>query len=62
MISCMPRACGRNLPLIAVALFAGAGGMSLYAFMAGIDVRLAIEIDPRAARTYAYNDATLEGI
>lgn len=41
--------------LIAVDLFAGAGGMSLGAAMAGIDVRLAVEIDPRAAATYAIN-------
>jgi DNA (cytosine-5)-methyltransferase 1 len=42
-------------PLIAIDLFAGAGGMSLGATMAGIDVKLAIEIDPFAAQTFALN-------
>jgi len=41
--------------IIAVDLFAGAGGMSLGASWAGIDVRLAVEIDPYAARTYVAN-------
>ena len=36
-------------------LFAGAGGLSLGAQMAGIDVDLAIEQDPHAAATYALN-------
>ena len=40
---------------VGVDLFAGAGGMSLGARMAGIDVRLAIEKDPHAAATYAHN-------
>jgi DNA (cytosine-5)-methyltransferase 1 len=34
-------------------LFAGAGGMSLGATLAGIKVALAVEIDPHAARTYS---------
>jgi DNA (cytosine-5)-methyltransferase 1 len=41
--------------MIGVDLFAGAGGMSLGAWMAGIDVRLAVEKEPHAARTYAHN-------
>lgn len=41
--------------IIGVDLFAGAGGMSLGASMAGIDVRLAIEKDPHAAATYTRN-------
>ncbi len=41
--------------IIGVDLFAGAGGMSLGARMAGIDVRLAVEKEPHAARTYAHN-------
>ena len=40
---------------VGVDLFAGAGGMSLGARMAGIDVRLAVEMDPHAAATYARN-------
>ena len=41
--------------MIAVDLFAGAGGMSLGARLAGIDVRLAIECDPHATATYTHN-------
>lgn len=40
---------------IGVDLFAGAGGMSLGASMAGVDVRLAVEIDVNAAATYKHN-------
>jgi DNA (cytosine-5)-methyltransferase 1 len=40
---------------VGVDLFAGAGGMSLGAQLAGIDVRLAVEIDPYAAATYKQN-------
>ena len=40
---------------VGVDLFAGAGGMSLGANMAGVDVRLAIEKDSHAAATYAHN-------
>jgi DNA (cytosine-5)-methyltransferase 1 len=36
-------------------LFAGAGGMSLGAALAGINVALAVEIDPHAAKTYSAN-------
>jgi len=41
--------------IVGVDLFAGAGGMSLGASMAGVDVRLAIEKDAHAAATYAHN-------
>lgn len=41
--------------LIGIDLFSGAGGMSLGAKMAGIDVRLSIEIDSHAAETYSFN-------
>lgn len=41
--------------IIGADLFAGAGGLSLGASMAGIDVQLAIEKDKYAAMTYAYN-------
>lgn len=44
--------------MVGVDLFAGAGGMSLGAQMAGIDVQLAVEKDPHAARTYAHNHPT----
>lgn len=36
-------------------LFAGAGGMSLGAEMAGVSISHAVEIDPYAAQTYAIN-------
>ncbi|MGA2265314.1 MAG: DNA cytosine methyltransferase [Phycisphaerae bacterium] len=41
--------------MIGVDLFAGAGGLSLGATQAGVDVRLAVESDPHAANTYAAN-------
>lgn len=41
--------------MIGVDLFAGAGGMSLGAQMAGVDVKLAIEFDEHAAATYKHN-------
>jgi DNA (cytosine-5)-methyltransferase 1 len=44
-----------NRKMIGVDLFAGAGGLSLGASMAGIDVQLAIEKDKYAAATYMYN-------
>jgi DNA (cytosine-5)-methyltransferase 1 len=40
---------------VGVDLFSGAGGLSLGAQMAGIDVQLAVENDPHAAATYAHN-------
>lgn len=42
--------------MIGIDLFAGSGGLSLGARLAGIDVRLAAEIDPFAAETYAFNN------
>ena len=41
--------------LVGVDLFAGAGGLSLGAADAGVDVRLAIEKHPIAAATYRLN-------
>ncbi|WP_339438692.1 DNA cytosine methyltransferase [Pseudomonas sp. EA_15y_Pfl1_P104] len=41
--------------MIAIDLFAGAGGMSLGAKMAGVDVQLVVESDPYAAATYIKN-------
>ncbi|MCH7558127.1 MAG: DNA cytosine methyltransferase [Planctomycetes bacterium] len=46
--------------MIGIDLFAGAGGMSLGAVQAGIDVRVAIEIDPHAAKSYAQNHPKTE--
>lgn len=43
---------------IGVDLFAGAGGMSLGAQMAGVSVQYAIEQDAFAAKTYNYNHPT----
>lgn len=40
---------------IGIDLFAGAGGMSLGAKLAGIDVKMAVEIEPRTAETYRHN-------
>lgn len=44
-----------KIRMIGVDLFAGAGGMSLGARMAGVKVVLAIEKDTHAAATYAHN-------
>lgn len=41
--------------MIGIDLFAGAGGMSLGASLAGVTVELAIESEPNAAATYADN-------
>jgi DNA (cytosine-5)-methyltransferase 1 len=41
--------------MIGIDLFAGAGGMSLGALAAGIDLRIAVEANPYAAMSYAYN-------
>jgi DNA (cytosine-5)-methyltransferase 1 len=44
-----------NKKMIGIDLFAGAGGMSLGAQMAGVEVVLAVEKDPHAAATYKIN-------
>jgi DNA (cytosine-5)-methyltransferase 1 len=41
--------------MIGIDLFSGAGGMSLGARMAGVDVQIAVEADPSAAATYYHN-------
>jgi DNA (cytosine-5)-methyltransferase 1 len=41
--------------MIGLEVFSGVGGMSLGASMAGIDVKMAIEIDPYAVQTYRHN-------
>ncbi len=41
--------------MIGIDLFAGAGGMSLGAIAAGVNVALAVECDPDAAVTYSHN-------
>lgn len=41
--------------MIGIELFAGAGGMSLGATWAGVDVRVAVEISPAASRTFSRN-------
>jgi DNA (cytosine-5)-methyltransferase 1 len=41
--------------MIGIDLFAGAGGMSLGASMAGVSVEFAVELDSLAAKTYAQN-------
>lgn len=46
---------GNDAKMIGVDLFAGAGGMSLGAEMAGINVKYAVEKDVSAAKTYALN-------
>jgi DNA (cytosine-5)-methyltransferase 1 len=48
--------------VIGIDLFAGAGGLSYGARMAGIDVQTAIEIDPHSARTYSNNHPHTEVI
>lgn len=47
---------GSKSNYVGIDLFAGAGGMSLGALKAGIDVKIAVEIDSYAARTNAYNN------
>jgi DNA (cytosine-5)-methyltransferase 1 len=43
--------------MIGIDLFAGAGGMSIGACLAGLKVKVAVEMDPHAANTYAHNHA-----
>lgn len=43
------------MSFVGIELFAGAGGMSTGAMMAGIKVAAAVELDPHAAATYAAN-------
>ena len=42
---------------VAIDLFAGAGGLSLGARQAGVDVRVAVELDPIACSTLGSNPA-----
>lgn len=44
-----------NINCIGIDLFSGAGGMSIGAMSAGVDVRVAVEIDKYAAITYQAN-------
>lgn len=46
--------------MIGVELFAGAGGLSLGASMAGIKTKFAVEIDPYAVETYLHNHKNVE--
>jgi DNA (cytosine-5)-methyltransferase 1 len=41
--------------MIGIDLFAGAGGMSLGATWAGVDVKIAVELEPSTFKTYARN-------
>lgn len=41
--------------LVGIDLFAGAGGLSLGARSAGIDVRIAVDVNHWASKTYSYN-------
>jgi len=41
--------------MIGIEIFSGAGGMSVGAEMAGIDIKLGIDIDPYACETFKYN-------
>jgi DNA (cytosine-5)-methyltransferase 1 len=45
--------------MIGIDLFAGAGGMSLGALTAGIEVAYAVECDPHAAVTYKHNHSEI---
>jgi DNA (cytosine-5)-methyltransferase 1 len=49
-----PQATGGRRP-IAIDLFSGAGGLSLGLEWAGFDVRLGLDFDPHALRTFAFN-------
>lgn len=63
----LPAIVGRNATrlrsrkrVVGVDLFAGAGGMSLGAELAGVKVCLAVEIDPHATETYRKNHPSTE--
>lgn len=46
--------------MLGIDLFSGAGGLSVGAKLAGIDVKVAIESDPHAAATYRYNHQNIQ--
>lgn len=46
--------------MLGIDLFAGAGGMSVGATLAGIDIKLAVENDPHAMATYSENHSSAE--
>jgi DNA (cytosine-5)-methyltransferase 1 len=48
--------------MIGIDLFAGAGGMSLGALKAGIDVQVVVELDKWAAQTYLLNHSPKAGL
>ena len=48
---------GKVNKVVAIDLFAGAGGLSLGARQAGVDVRVAVELDPMACSTLGSNAA-----
>lgn len=47
--------------MIGIDLFAGAGGMSLGAINAGVDVQVVVELDKQAAQTYLLNHSPKAG-
>lgn len=49
------RSCGKRGRMIGIDLFAGAGGMSVGAAVAGVRIALAVEADAHAALTYQFN-------
>jgi len=51
----VPGLTNQTFSMIGIDLFSGAGGMSVGAISAGIDVRVAVEADPHAAITYREN-------
>ena len=48
--------------MIGIDLFAGAGGMSLGANLAGINVQVVVEADKHAAATYLRNHTPEKGL
>ncbi|CAH1601447.1 DNA (cytosine-5-)-methyltransferase [Vibrio jasicida] len=48
--------------MIGIDLFAGAGGMSLGASKAGVDVQVVVELDKAAAQTYLLNHKPIAGL